>query len=551
MIAVLFVRLACLGFDVIAVPVAHYLPLHIIHEWKGEHFVKTSLKDLRLRLQLGHFDGSDCLNPDRVGHTFVVMNIDGIHEVNVQYCVCDRRGGANHRQQLLHFGWYPATQRQPRTCATLAVLEQFHSLMLASKISGYDFYKALGHMTDELGLHMLKTKYKYFLCMGPGRRWYLIYEGGSAGDKMPCLSHPGDQSTSKLAGVTTQSKVRSILCVSLVANIRATEVDPGLHTSLTYFVKYAPYLLHLAKYTTQKDISTCSGFKTLSHAETKGEAGLRASGVDARATKPSMTERRSEFAIGIQDGMGRTDGEGIEHTWAVVNALAKLTKEMGPGSRHDTLDDHFSYHNFMKLIGLGRLLHRRAAEADKEVLAHQKYHNDFTNALLNPQLAIKWTALVSEWDKDKSKPTPYLSAAEHMTKADLKMKLKDEERATKESGEIPIHDISPTAFLGLGMLIEDSQQCLSMKSSGEGELTGPQVVDIHQCRLTLAKQIDQFRELQAVYMPGTMLRYEQMVMESTVEIELEDDKLWFPSDLMPTLRSASCHQGLEQKEDLL
>ncbi len=44
-----------------------------------------------------------------------------------------------------------------------------------------------------------------------------------------------------------------------------------------------------------------------------------------------------------------------------------------------------------------------------------------------------------------------------MTKKDLKMKLKDKERAMKESGEIPIHDISPTAFMGLGMLIEDLQ----------------------------------------------------------------------------------------------
>ncbi len=36
-----------------------------------------------------------------------------------------------------------------------------------------------------------------------------------------------------------------------------------------------------------------------------------------------------------------------------------------------------------------------------------------------------------------------------------------------------------------------------------------------------------------------------------MEIELEDDKLWFPSDLTPTLHSVSCNPGLEQKEDLL
>ncbi len=52
-------------------------------------------------------------------------------------------------------------------------------------------------------------------------------------------------------------------------------------------------------------------------------------------------------------------------------------------------------------------------------------------------------------------------------------------------------------------------------------------------------------------MPGAMLQHEQVVMESTVEIEPEDDTLWFLSDRMPTIHSVLCHPGLEQKENLL
>ena len=53
-------------------------------------------------------------------------------------------------------------------------------------------------------------------------------------------------------------------------------------------------------------------------------------------------------------GVGRTDGEGIERNWSEINRVANSTKEMGPGARHDTLDDHFGHHNFRKLVGLGK-----------------------------------------------------------------------------------------------------------------------------------------------------------------------------------------------------
>ncbi len=77
-------------------------------------------------------------------------------------------------------------------------------------------------------------------------------------------------------------------------------------------------------------------------------------GVPKLHTKAHKLSCQSEHTIGIQDGTGRTDSEGIERTWAVVNALASSTKEMGPGSCHDTLDNHSSYHNFLKLIGFGK-----------------------------------------------------------------------------------------------------------------------------------------------------------------------------------------------------
>lgn len=152
-------------------------------------------------------------------------------------------------------------------------------------------------------------------------------------------------------------------------------------------------------------------------------------GVPKLHAKAHKLACQCEYTIGIQDGTGQTDGEGIKRTWAIVNAIAFSTKEMGPRSRHNTLDDHFAYHNFLKLVGLsgfnrysalvlssneltGHMLHKRLAEAESQVASHQKYHANFTNVLPNPNYASEWMAIVEEWDLDRSKPSPYLSVAE-------------------------------------------------------------------------------------------------------------------------------------------
>lgn len=61
----------------------------------------------------------------------------------------------------------------------------------------------------------------------------------------------------------------------------------------------------------------------------------------------------TKYSYHLATGVGATDGEGIERDWAMLNPLANSTKEMGPGSRHDTLDDHLADLNWRKITGLG------------------------------------------------------------------------------------------------------------------------------------------------------------------------------------------------------
>jgi hypothetical protein len=42
--------------------------------------------------------------------------------------------------------------------------------------------------------------------------------------------------------------------------------------------------------------------------------------------------------------------------WANINPAAQSTKEMGPGTQRDTLDDHFGDWNWKKIIKMGTLL---------------------------------------------------------------------------------------------------------------------------------------------------------------------------------------------------
>jgi len=63
----------------------------------------------------------------------------------------------------------------------------------------------------------------------------------------------------------------------------------------------------------------------------------------------------NNFSFNLTMGVGRTDGEGVERGWDHINPLATSTREMGPGSRRDTLDDHFGDRNWKKTTGLGTL----------------------------------------------------------------------------------------------------------------------------------------------------------------------------------------------------
>ncbi len=65
---------------------------------------------------------------------------------------------------------------------------------------------------------------------------------------------------------------------------------------------------------------------------------------------------QSNYSLNYLPGSARTDGEGVERDWAHMNALTASTREMGPGNRQETLDDHWGAWNWEKVKKLGTSL---------------------------------------------------------------------------------------------------------------------------------------------------------------------------------------------------
>lgn len=120
-----------------------------MQRWTGTHFWPSSLQSLGLECQLNHRGGS-CPSPSRGHRDFAVIDTNGVHGVTVLFCACHM--AVPECEQLIRFGWYPASTTTPRTVASIACLTQFHILTLQSKVSAFDYYHTLSRLSDNASL---------------------------------------------------------------------------------------------------------------------------------------------------------------------------------------------------------------------------------------------------------------------------------------------------------------------------------------------------------------------------------------------------------------
>ncbi|KAF8142767.1 hypothetical protein K438DRAFT_1634908, partial [Mycena galopus ATCC 62051] len=112
-----------------------------------------------------------------------------------------------------------------------------------------------------------------------------------------------------------------------------------------------------------------------------------------------------EFSLNLVPGSGQTDGEGIERPWASIGAIASSTRVSGPGARHDALDDHWNYWNWLKTIGLPAILRRRLDTAKKEAASQREAFKVFS--LEQAERVPKWKKIVEDFERDGKLKNPY------------------------------------------------------------------------------------------------------------------------------------------------
>lgn len=116
--------------------------------------MRSSLKELGLRVQLGHPAGDVCLNPEQCPKDdFYIIHTNGIHEVGLDFCGCGKTD-QRHITQLLRARLFPATITSPKTAASMDVLDLFDFLSYESKMSAFEFYYSLERLTDNTGMHV-------------------------------------------------------------------------------------------------------------------------------------------------------------------------------------------------------------------------------------------------------------------------------------------------------------------------------------------------------------------------------------------------------------
>lgn len=216
----------------------------------------------------------------------------------------------------------------------------------------------------------------------------------------------------------------------------------------------------------------------------------------------------------VRYSLNRSDGEGIERPWAHLGPVATSTREMGPGSRHDTLDDHLGHWNWKKLIGLGHLLRKRLKTAISERKRQLVAFNEFSAA--QAEHVAAWELWIRDWEAKRRTNNPYILPHSGLSEKDIQLQLAQEEEAALKAGTLPLHDVSPVEFIVAGLDLEESQYVLSVILDSidrhrlrlkrdiacKRDPTTREQAAFVQRRTRLARAIARFRQLQATYTPS-------------------------------------------------
>ncbi|KAE9386222.1 hypothetical protein BT96DRAFT_791540, partial [Gymnopus androsaceus JB14] len=104
-------------------------------------------------------------------------------------------------------------------------------------------------------------------------------------------------------------------------------------------------------------------------------------------------------------GAAMSDMEGIERIWSGSGLLGSSTREMGPGSRQNTIEDYWHHWNWHKNVSQGQLLLKRLNNANKDLREQEEGFKIFE---VNQQSeAAQWKEMVRAFELGQSTFNPF------------------------------------------------------------------------------------------------------------------------------------------------
>ncbi|KAF7324858.1 CxC2 domain-containing protein [Mycena kentingensis (nom. inval.)] len=222
-------------------------------------------------------------------------------------------------------------------------------------------------------------------------------------------------------------------------------------------------------------------------------------------------------------GVGRTDGEGIERTWAVVNPIAYSTKEMGEGARHDTIEDKIDNINFLKNANVGQ--------------------------------RTDWQRRLDKWNADPTAPNPYMAEGKHAgaTEAQIVAELKKAELEEVRAGRVDalVGKMTAVAFVKAGLQLEDLQRRIRSEVAATVTMTAERASQLDELRASFFKKLRKWETQQATFMPGVedlRMAEEEGRDADAAPVPAEQTRLWLPSDLTDEQRRRAGRTALARIE---
>ncbi|KAG1800700.1 hypothetical protein EV424DRAFT_1474813 [Suillus variegatus] len=371
-------------------------------------------------------------------------------------------------------------------------------------------------------------------------------------------------------------------------NVSSDIVDPGLNRGYAFFVEEHAYKDFIGSHEqVVQELSSCSSHNAVNLADSRVSHGLAATGAGTidcarhnfkrpcsvgdlqkgeskhlwtrmstfphqyhiKHDQKSITflvpkfhlpahvaKCQSNFSFNFIKGVGCTDSEAPERGWADINPIATSTRKMGPGSRHDTLDDHFNDWNWKKICAMGLIFRRKYNFALIEVQERVDNLINFEASLAADEL-VEWRRDIEAWEADRSQPNPFEGRAMMtMTQAAVRLALSMAEAAEIEHGNnMSLHDdISPSVLILSGLELEDQQLSVYfwMRRLGfDAKAIGQHATDVQKGKIlqhmnALCRRIDTWAQVQVLYMPmpcdNRLLKHEWELHEAQAYDTLND-----------------------------